>query len=285
LRQVLVNLLSNAVKFTHEGYVRLRVGLPAGPEPDPRTVTCHFSVEDSGIGVPEAKRDLIFESFQQADGSITRQYGGTGLGLAICRKLVEKMNGRIWVESGPAGGSNFQFTARFGLASAPARSESSGPDASEGQPGERFEWASLKGRRILLAEDNPVNQRVVKRMLEKEGCVVEAVGDGQAAIAAWQSARFDIVLMDVQMPVLDGSQAAARIRGMERATGAHTPILALTAHAMKGDRERCLDAGMDDYVAKPVQRQKLLSAIGRLVAPPPLEAVPRREGCAAPPPE
>jgi two-component system sensor histidine kinase/response regulator len=393
LRQVIVNLVGNSIKFTHEGEVVLTVAREAG---DAREALLHFTVRDTGIGIPADRREMIFESFRQADSSTTRQYGGTGLGLAICAKLVELMGGRIWVESEVGRGSEFHFTARLGVCDEPPaeppraavplqglrvlvvddnatnrrileevlrnwrmlptavagasealaalRAAQAGGQAFElvltdchmpqtdgfdlarqiqqddrlrsavimmltsGEtpgagsqcdelgisayllkpvkqselfdaivaalgavaPDEEPQAAAarrLRGLRILLAEDSLVNQKLAIALLERQGHSVTVVGNGREALAAVQAQEFDVVLMDVQMPELDGLQAAAAIRRHERSRGGHVPIIAMTAHALRGDRERCLEAGMDDYVSKPIRSRELLDAIERAVGP------------------
>jgi signal transduction histidine kinase/CheY-like chemotaxis protein len=399
LRQIIVNLVGNAIKFTQRGEVVVQVSLAAGglalevaiPQ---ASIELHFVVSDTGIGIPTDKQHLIFEAFVQADNSTTRQYGGTGLGLPICARLVERMGGHIWVESTVSRGSEFHFTARFGLASpstegaAPARLQdldglpvlvvddnatnrrileemltnwrmkptvvSSGPAAllamkqaadagepfplvlldyrmpgmsgfalaalikdspelagptimmltSENQPADTASCRALgvaiclfkpikqselldailttlvepslglaqplavappaprqRPLRILLAEDNSVNQRLVVSLLGQRGHAVVAAGNGHEALTALEREPFDLVLMDVQMPIMDGFTATAHIRAREQASGGHLPIVALTAHAMKGDRERCLAAGMDGYLAKPLRATELFEAI------------------------
>jgi len=253
LRQVLLNLLNNAIKFTDRGRISLRV------ECDYRTAqeaTLHFVVSDTGIGVPRDKQALIFIPFSQADGSITRKYGGSGLGLTISRHLIEKFGGQLWVESDglPGQGSRFHFTVTLGLMFQEDRVVSEPPipvTPSLDKP--RF--------KILLAEDNAINRQVITRMLEKRGWDVTGVEDGQAAVEALIERAFDIILMDIQMPVLDGLSAALAIRTRERDTGGHVPIVALTAYAMQGDRERCLAAGMDAYLPKPMRASELYAVI------------------------
>jgi len=259
LRQVLLNLLGNAVKFTERGQVSLR----ADVEDETESALLHFEVADTGIGISSEKQAYIFEPFAQADGSHARRYGGTGLGLTLCARLVGMMQGRIWVESEPGKGSRFHFTARFRRAPDAARP----PDglaamatAAAVEPGPPPPFTALA---ILLAEDNPVNQKLARRMLEKRGHKVVTAGNGTEALAAFERQPFDAVLMDVQMPEMDGFEATAGIRTRERQTGTRIPIIALTAHAMRGDRERCLEAGMDDYVPKPVQPAELFAAIER----------------------
>jgi PAS domain S-box-containing protein len=394
LRQVVVNLVGNAVKFTDQGEVVVCVANEAEPGADEATL--HFSVRDTGIGVPAEQHRAIFEAFSQADSSTTRRFGGTGLGLAIAAQIVAAMGGQIWLESEPGKGSTFHFTARFGrdgapeamdarreplsvrglhvlvvddnatnrrvleemlknwrlrpaavdsgqaalealeraaasgepfslvltdvmmpemdgfglatqirrhprlgetplimLSSAghpggPARSRELGVAAYLTKPVKQSELldtiitclgtpgtdagmrhavkrvplrAGPQSLRILLAEDNPVNQRLAVRILEKRGHAVVVTNNGEEALAAWRGEPFDLILMDVQMPRMGGFEATAAIREEERKTGAHIPIVAMTAHAMKGDRERCLEAGMDGYVSKPIQPERLLEAL------------------------
>jgi signal transduction histidine kinase/DNA-binding response OmpR family regulator/HPt (histidine-containing phosphotransfer) domain-containing protein len=402
LRQVVVNLVGNALKFTEKGEVVVRVQTEPCPGDD---VCLHCAVADTGIGIPPEQQQRIFETFTQADASTTRRYGGTGLGLAISSRLVQLMNGRIWVESTPGRGSTFQFTARFAPdRSPPARARPPQPVSLQGMPvlvvddnatnrqilreifgnwqmrptlaeggqealaameraaaaGEPFplvlldalmpgmdgftlagqimqhpelagatvmmlssagraedaarcrelgivsyltkpvkqsellhaihaalgqvaaakgppappRWAPAAGRRslrVLLAEDNAVNQMLAVILLEKAGHRVTVAGNGREALARSAEEPFDLVLMDVQMPELDGLEATAALRERERGTGRHVPIIAMTAHAMKGDRERCLAAGMDGYVSKPIQAVTLFQAIAEVVpaaAPP-----------------
>ena len=275
LRQVIVNLVGNAIKFTSQGEIQVRVGSEIlGPD----EVALHVTVSDTGIGIPADKLGAIFAPFAQADGSMARRYGGTGLGLTISRQLVEMMGGRIGVESTVGAGSTFQFTVRCGVQDGvcpiSTLTDSTSNLADESQDNS----ASLAGRttrtvpprplRILLAEDNPVNQRVAVGMLEKEGHLTTVVGNGAEVITRWRQEQFDLILMDIQMPILGGQEAALAIRAQETATGGRIPILALTANAMKGDREQCLAAGMDGYVSKPVSAAQLLEAIYQLVAEP-----------------
>jgi PAS domain S-box-containing protein len=412
LRQVLVNLLGNAIKFTARGEVTLEAELE---DRDGEEVIAHFAVSDTGIGIPEGKRDAIFAPFEQADSSTTRRFGGTGLGLAISSRLVELMGGRIWVESEVGRGSTFHFTARLGLAagipevrpiglpdelgglrvliaddnatnrrilveslrswkvepvevdggaaaieairSALAAGEAfdlllldglmpdvdgfevarriredpgpagpaimmltsdvlfdqvalcrelgievylvkpvmreelraailqtlgksdplvdtswvapSGPSVSVGPRGLSPPTQEPEGRplRILLAEDNLVNQRVATRMLEKAGHTVSVAGDGRGALDALADCTFDLVLMDIQMPEMDGYEALAAIRARERGEGGHLPVVAMTAYAMRGDREHCLQAGFDGYVAKPIRAEQLWQTIAEVTAP------------------
>jgi PAS domain S-box-containing protein len=402
LRQVVVNLAGNAIKFTEQGEVIVRVETALQAEGD---VVLHFSVRDTGIGIPPEKHRAIFEAFSQADSSTTRRFGGTGLGLTISSRLVRLMDGRIWVESEPGKGSIFHFTARFGLHAGPMpHAAPREPAALEGlrvlvvddnatnrrileemlknwrmrptladggeaglaaldrarEEGAAFDLVLLdammpgmdgftlaeairsrpdsvgatmmmlssagraedavrcrergvsayltkpvkqsdlldtimtalgesaapapaaapartrldgrgRGLHVLLAEDNAVNQMLAVRILQKWGCTAVVTGNGREALAALQRERFDVVLMDVQMPQMGGFEATAAIRAAEEESGSHLPIIAMTAHAMKGDRERCLEAGMDGYVSKPIHPEELLAAIETLV-PAALEA-------------
>jgi two-component system sensor histidine kinase/response regulator len=392
LRQILINLLGNAIKFTEKGEIAVIVEEEG--ESSEHATSLHFSVRDTGLGIPADKQKKIFEAFSQADSSTTRKYGGTGLGLTICSRLVELMNGRIWVESEAGRGSIFHFVVRFAIQStrgarpAPVQPElfrqvpvlvvddnstnrqllhvmlsrwGMRPTAVEGgrfvfealefarQAGQPFSMVLLDshmpemdgfevakqirdnpelasttllmltsggspgdgarcrelgisayltkplrpaellegiGRvlqklpqqtaplitqhslredrnraRILLAEDNPVNQTVAVRMLEKRGYAVVVASNGRAALATLEKDHFDVVLMDIQMPEMDGFEATAAIRAKEKISGTHIPIIAMTAHAMKSDEQRCLAAGMDGYVAKPIRIQELLAAL------------------------
>jgi CheY-like chemotaxis protein len=223
-------------------------------------VVLHLAVTDTGIGIAPEKPQLILEPFAQADGSTTRHYEGTGLGLAIAKQLAELMGGRLWLESTVGQGSTFHVTARLGCQPAAAVSAPGRPASRPSMPPRR------PGRRILVAEDNAVNQRLVSRVLEKRGHQVMVVSDGHQVLACLAHEAFDLVLMDVQMPTMDGFEATALIRAQEQATGQHLPILALTAHAMHGDAECCLAAGMDGYLSKPLKAEELDAAIERLLS-------------------
>ena len=251
LRQVLVNLLDNSVRFTKEGSVNVRVSVDR--KTDSR-IRLRFSVQDTGIGIATDKQAKIFDSFTQVDGSITRRYGGTGLGLTISAHLVGLMGGRIWLESFPDSGSTFHFTADFGL----------------GEEGFRHLWDSgnalataqrLPRLTMLVAEDNLVNRTLIARILQKHGHQVVEARDGNEALTAVEHGGIDVVLMDIEMPHMGGLEALQRIRDLDEESGSHTPVIALTAHAMHGDRERCLGAGMDGYVPKPIRRSTLFEAI------------------------
>ena len=250
LHQVLVNLLGNALKFTEFGSVSLQVTQDAALSINSDAVLL-FRVSDTGIGIPEKQQKTIFDAFAQADGSVTRRFGGSGLGLAISSQLVQLMGGRLSVESTLNIGSTFQFTCRLGIARQQELAiEQVGPIV-QGPP-----------MRILLAEDNLVNQMVAIKLLAKHGHHVEVVTTGLEAVQAWEHESFDLILMDEQMPAMDGVEAVRQIRTRELENGAkRTAIVALTASAMKGDRERFLAAGMDGYLAKPFTSEELYAAI------------------------
>ena len=254
LRQVLGNLLSNAIKFTESGHVRVFLRNAADPK-DGRS-EFELIVEDSGVGIPSDKLEKIFDKFTQADGSITRRYGGTGLGLTITRRLVEMFGGKIWVESIEGQGSKFFVRIPLEVALKPKRAVVE--EKSNGS-----EKISLEGRspQILLVEDNAVNQKVVLAILSKRGFHVEIAANGLEALTALQKNVFDLVLMDVQMPYMDGIEATRKIR--EELGLRDLPIIAMTAHAMTGDRERCIEAGMNDYASKPVNPTTLVHTIMR----------------------
>ncbi len=262
LRQILVNLLGNAIKFTGAGEIALDVSEPKfAEEVQPgQTVLLHFSVRDTGIGIAREQQGLILEPFRQADESVTRKYGGTGLGLAICTQLVALMDGRMWLESAVGKGSTFHFTARFHRAA--VKRAADGHESTNGI----FPVIS-KSLRILVAEDNAVNQRLMSAILQRKGHLVTVVESGKQAVTLSANQQFDLVLMDMQMPEMDGFEATSVIRERERNTGRHLRIVAITASAMVGDRERCLAAGLDDYLAKPIDAAQLYRIIN--LAPPP----------------
>ncbi len=249
LRQIILNLAGNAVKFTAKGHVRVHVTCEGGAG---GTTWLRVAIEDTGIGIPPEAQATIFEKFTQADGSTTRKFGGTGLGLSISRQLIGLMGGELRLTSEPGKGSTFFFTLGLPVAEAdPGQAEqAAAPPALAKQ---------ALGRHVLLVEDNEVNQRVAKHLLARLGCTLEVAGNGLVALEKLASGqRYDVVLMDCQMPEMDGFDATREYRARERAAGlARMPVIAMTANAMQGDRERCLDAGMDDYLTKPVQPAEL----------------------------
>ncbi|HMV52500.1 MAG TPA: ATP-binding protein [Rhodocyclaceae bacterium] len=253
LRQVLTNLVSNAVKFTERGAVTVTLAQPRFGEQPMLT----FKVADSGIGIAEDKLDHVFTPFSQADSSTTRKYGGTGLGLAIVARLVALLGGTIRVTSEAGRGSCFEFDIAFTPAQAPEQGHDS-LNRDEVQ-------ASCSGGRVLVVEDTPVNQALVTRILRKNGYQVTLARDGLEALDAYRRGVFDVILMDMQMPHMDGLEATARIRAMS-AEARRIPIIALTANAMASDRERCLAAGMDDFISKPFRANEVISVIRRFVA-------------------
>ena len=252
LRQVLLNLVGNALKFTEQGAIGASVEVidRHGDE-----VELRFSVRDTGIGIPLEQQKRIFQAFVQADGSTTRKYGGTGLGLAISERIARLMGGQLALDSEPGRGSCFSFTARFPVASSPASVAPAAPAA--------IPTAFGAGRLLLLVEDNPVNQMLAVRLLEKLGFQVQVANDGTQALEA--RGDFAAILMDVQMPVMGGFETTALLREREATEGRRTPIIAMTAHAMDGDRERCLVSGMDDYLSKPIQFRLLAEVLARWV--------------------
>ena len=279
LRQILVNLLGNAVKFTAAGTVA--VTLTSEPGHD-GSVELRFAVRDTGVGIPPERLDRLFKPYSQGDSSTSRRYGGTGLGLAISRRLAEKLGGKMWVESTPGRGSDFFFTIL----------------CREAPPASALETVPLRladldllvsgsrpDLRILLAEDNATNQKVALLMLERLGWAADVAGDGFEVLAALRRHRYDLVLMDVQMPGMDGLEAARRIRA-EHPPEAGPRIIALTASALRGDREACLAAGMNDYLSKPIRIDELRSAILRAMrGAPPRSAAPAAPIATHPDPE
>jgi PAS domain S-box-containing protein len=304
LKQVLVNLVGNAVKFSEPGDAQLRADLVAQPvdfkdtgdihlrvqvvATNDRGCELHLSVQDHGIGIPVGKQAHIFEPFTQADQSTTRRYGGTGLGLAVSASIVRAMGGRIWVESEVGRGSTFHFTVQL-TTSACGDASPDGPALPDREPaaaaaaptalpdpgrskGVRDVEAPaacappLVGLKVLIAEDNEVNQRIALAMLKRLGHHAVLVPNGQAAVDQSERETFDVVLMDVQMPELSGLDAATMIRRRERYTGQKLPIIALTAHAMEGDKERCLAAGMSSYLSKPLTLDELKAALDAVAA-------------------
>ncbi len=253
LRQILINLLNNAVKFTNKGEVAVAA---SGRKIGGNNYEICFTIKDTGIGIPGDKASRLFQPFSQVDASTTRRYGGTGLGLAISKKLVEMMGGRIWAESEIGKGSTFHFTILVAAAATAARRTSSRAISEQLR-------TDIKSRqppaiRILLAEDNPVNQKVTLQMLKKIGYEADIAANGLEVLEALERQPYDIILMDIQMPEMDGLEAAKNIR--ERWHNV-PKIIAITAYALGGDRDRCLEVGMDDYLSKPIQLNELQSKL------------------------
>lgn len=251
VRQILLNLVSNAIKFTNQGDVKIRL-TKVLDESNEETHLIRYEVEDSGVGVAPEKLDRIFEPFEQEDVSTTRRFGGTGLGLAICKTLAEMMGGTADATSSVGKGSVFGFTLRLRPTAAP-----------EDEPGPGIESSLVRCCNVLLAEDGLVNQRVAIGLLERRGHKVDLVENGKDALDALQKKNYDIVLMDIQMPVMDGITAVGMIREMEKATSKHQVVVAMTAHAMSGDKERFLEAGMDGHLVKPFKAVDLYAIVER----------------------
>ncbi len=271
LRQILLNLLSNAVKFTSKGSVSASVALSASSEGE---VKLEFAVKDTGMGIPAGKQAAIFEAFTQVDGSSTREFGGTGLGLAICSELVALMKGKIWVESESGKGSAFYFTASFGASQsveAPAPASRLAEQVVEVQAAAQTEkQVEGQGKQldVLLVEDNPINQRLARKLLEKRGHRVTLAQNGREAVRLFEQSgwHFDLVLMDIQMPEMDGLSATEHIRRIQPEGKTHLPIVAVTAHAMERDKQLCFAAGMDRHLAKPIQPDLLWQILDEVIA-------------------
>ena len=286
LGQVLTNLVSNAVKFTNQGQVEVSIGVESLDE---QTAKLHFAVTDTGIGITNEQVKRLFKAFSQADASTTRKYGGSGLGLVISQNLVKLMGGTITVDSTPDEGTTFAFTLSFGraegeqLVDIPANPDAAFPDAGMISAGNRTEPSAagaqpMRSAKVLLVEDNEINMQVARELLEAQGLTVVCANNGMEALHALEGETFDLVLMDVQMPELDGYQATRRIR--EEPHLAKLPVIALTAHAMESEREKCLAAGMDGYLTKPIDPDKLVETLNQWIdsADP---ATPRRDGPAS----
>jgi signal transduction histidine kinase/CheY-like chemotaxis protein len=267
LRQILINLVGNAVKFTAAGKVTVHVALESRTE---ARILLRFTVTDTGAGIPPEKQSVVFAPFEQGDASMARRFGGTGLGLAIVSKLVSLMRGRISVESpwlDPQTnsliiGSAFHFTAQFVRAVGARPAAAPAPGAVE----------PVRSLRILVAEDNAVNRKLASHLLTRRGHTVLTAEDGHEALSIWEKEAVDIILMDIQMPEMDGLTAARAIRQKETGTGRRIPIVALTAHAMSGDREICVAAGMDGYITKPIQVAELERVLAQVSTPKPADA-------------
>lgn len=266
LRQILANLIDNAIKFTDKGKIHVVVRIQ---DEAPTTLLACFEVHDSGIGISPQTASRLFNAFSQADGSTTRKYGGTGLGLAISKQLANLMGGQIGMDSEPEQGSRFWFTARLEKTGSPEKQNAIFPVSNPSLPISPMEKPDYGTLRVLVAEDNSVNQKVIQHMLKRLGITPEIAVNGREAVEASRHSQFDLILMDCQMPEMDGFEATAEIRRNEAAQGMRQPIVAMTANAMPGDREHCLAAGMDDYLIKPVKPETLQDILQRLAPPPP----------------
>ncbi len=249
IRQILANLISNALKFTDKGHVRVKISVVSS---DDKNADVRMEVEDTGIGIREDIKDKLFNEFTQADGSTTRKYGGTGLGLAIVRQLVEMMYGQFGVESVTGEGSTFWFMVTLGV---------SAEQAVRLPLDQEMELKGKLNGHVLLVEDNPINQMVARKMLEKIGIKTMLAADGQEALNMLEQDEYDAVLMDCQMPVMDGFEATRRIRQHDQLL--KLPVIAMTANVMEGDREKCIEAGMNDYIGKPFVEADLKKTLAR----------------------
>ncbi|MBF0431926.1 MAG: response regulator [Fibrobacteria bacterium] len=269
LRQILINLISNAIKFTEKGFITVGVTILKNSE---TKVKLRFSVKDSGIGIPQNLVDQLFQPFNQADISVTRKYGGTGLGLSICRQLIDLMNGEIKVESAEGVGSEFSFSVWFqkDMSSNQSSNEHSADNARLSPPDAETQQSntniSTHPARILLAEDDPINQQVAIAMLEGLGYKVDFVTSGQAALKATEQGEYDIIFMDCMMPVMNGYTATEMIRKSQKVPNPKIPIIAMTANAMQGDKEKCLRSGMDNYLSKPIEQERLEALCNKYIS-------------------
>jgi len=252
LRQIISNLVGNAVKFTDHGGIHVIVKTVEVFKDG--KIKLEFIVEDTGISIASDKIGSLFKSFSQADNSNTRKYGGTGLGLAISKGLVELMEGKIWVESCEGVGSNFHFTCNMEMTDVQRES-------IELSVGDQVGYQKKNKLKILLTEDDEVSRLVVIRFAREKGWQVTIAKNGEEAVAAIKQMRFDIILMDIQMPIMDGCTATQTIRGLESETGSHTPIIAMTAYALKGDKDKYIQVGMDDYISKPINAEKFYDQV------------------------
>ncbi len=265
LEQILLNLVSNAVKFTEKGEVRVTVQHATTDSSDRYKIqtdnfarcTLHFEISDTGIGIPDDKLPLLFHAFSQADSSTTRKFGGTGLGLAICKRLTEMMGGQISVKSQAGKGSTFFLTLELGMQAKPETRSVQNPEMPHN--------INLKNIRVLLAEDNEINQELASELLRRAGMIVTIADTGKAAVEALYKADFDLILMDIQMPEMDGIEATKIIRNAQSDNGISVPIIAMTAHAMSGEKEKFIAAGMNDYVSKPIEPEELFSVIAKWI--------------------
>ncbi len=259
LSQVLINFIANAIKFTHHGSITLQIHCE---EQDQDSARIGFAVLDTGIGMNEAEQARMFQHFQQADSSISRKYGGTGLGLAISKQLVELMGGKVGLDSTPGLGSRFWFSVRFAKNADLSRREQSAQAAKEAAEQAK---AALKGRRILLVEDQPLNQRVAQAMLKNAGAHVEVAEHGQEALDILHRDAFDCILMDMQMPVMDGVAATRAIRA--DAALENNLVIAMTANASMHNQALCMAAGMNDFITKPIKPAQLYAALAKWLQP------------------
>ncbi|MFP4445535.1 MAG: PAS domain S-box protein [Desulfosudaceae bacterium] len=257
LRQILINLCDNAVKFTKTGSIQVRI---AALEQDETRARLRFEVTDTGVGIPAEHQEKIFESFSQVDASTTRKYGGTGLGLAITKRLVAMLQGEVGISSQPGQGSTFWFTAGFDL---PDQETAPQPEVNEEILPATMSY--LQALQILLVEDNTISRQVIVQMLEKMGHAITIAVDGEEAVRMFAERNFDLVLMDIQMPVMDGVAATRKIQSLQQHRQKKAPVIAITANAMDGDRERLISEGLDDYIAKPVSLKTLAETIQRNV--------------------
>ncbi len=259
LLQVIVNLVSNAIKFTHKGSVVLKIKLNKFED---RQAILTFLVKDSGIGIADDKQKIIFEAFIQADGSVSRKYGGTGLGLSISSKIVRLMGGEINLKSEPGIGSEFTFILPFGY-------KHINPQDTIVEKISLSTTADIRpGIKILLAEDNKINRILVIKLFDKINALIEPAENGLEAVELYRHHRYDLIFMDMQMPIMDGITATQEIRKIEQKTGRHVPIIAMTANAMKEDREACIAAGMDDFITKPVKKDIVMDIVSKFISPP-----------------
>ncbi len=260
LRQILLNLIGNALKFTETGEVVVHCKVA----PDSAGEKLLFTVSDTGIGIEPKNVEHIFDAFTQEDGSISRRFGGTGLGLSITRRLVELMEGSMWVESEPRRGSRFHFTIAVARAEQSAGAEKAGA-AAQSDVIQRQD--TNEGASVLVAEDNPVNQKLVMALLTRRGYRVTLAANGNEALTCFAEERFAVILMDMQMPQMDGLGATKAIRQLELDQHLpRTPIIAMTANAIPGDREQCLAAGMDDYLSKPIRADELFNLLEQILS-------------------
>ncbi len=283
----MLNLLGNAIKFTQQGSVLVELGVVRATRSRVAVIVIRCMVSDTGIGIPHEKQPMLFKEFSQADASTTKQFGGTGLGLAISRRLIELMSGMLDFSSEPGVGSRFWFTLPLDHAgrrvrqhgrhrggrrrcstTSPMGGKEAAPASTQVERRQRSPQAPMRAARVLVAEDNVVNQRLVKRMLEKLGHTVDIAVDGAQAVTLAVASGYDIILMDCSMPEKDGYQATREIRRLQlEGASPRTPIIALTANAMPEDREKCLAAGMDDYLSKPISQEDLRAMVERYLAP------------------